>query len=39
MLSISVNRGLPRVPNLVTSLPGPRAQAIIERDRAVTSPS
>lgn len=39
MLSISVNLGLPRVPNLVTSLPGPRAQAIIERDRAVTSPS
>ncbi|OUL36258.1 acetyl ornithine aminotransferase family protein [Nostoc sp. 106C] len=39
MLSISVNLGLPRVPSLVTSLPGPRAQAIIERDRAVTSPS
>jgi 4-aminobutyrate aminotransferase len=30
---------LPRVPRLVTSLPGPRAQAIVERDRAVTSPS
>jgi 4-aminobutyrate aminotransferase len=39
MLSISVNLGLPRVPSLVTSLPGPRAYAIIERDRAVTSPS
>ncbi|OUL31898.1 aspartate aminotransferase family protein [Nostoc sp. RF31YmG] len=39
MLSISVNLDLPRVPSLVTSLPGPRAQAIIERDRAVTSPS
>ena len=39
MLSISVNLGLPRVPHLVTSLPGPRAQAIIERDRTVTSPS
>ncbi|MDZ8053265.1 MAG: acetyl ornithine aminotransferase family protein [Aulosira sp. ZfuVER01] len=39
MLSISVNLGLPRVPSLVTALPGPRAQAIIERDRAVTSPS
>ncbi|WP_019506046.1 acetyl ornithine aminotransferase family protein [Pleurocapsa sp. PCC 7319] len=26
-------------PQLVTSLPGPKAQAIIERDRAVTSPS
>ncbi|BAY31313.1 4-aminobutyrate aminotransferase [Nostoc carneum NIES-2107] len=39
MLSIPVNLGLPRVPSLVTSLPGPHAQAIIERDRAVTSPS
>lgn len=39
MLSISVNLGLPRIPNLVTALPGPRAQAIIERDRNVTSPS
>ncbi|MBD2354184.1 acetyl ornithine aminotransferase family protein [Tolypothrix sp. FACHB-123] len=39
MLSISVNLGLPRVPSLVTALPGPRAQAIIERDRNVTSPS
>jgi 4-aminobutyrate aminotransferase len=39
MLSIPVNLALPRVPSLVTSLPGPRAQAIIERDRAVTSPS
>src|SRR3954452_5505951 len=27
------------LPRLVTSLPGPRAQAIIERDRAVLSPS
>ncbi len=39
MLSIPVNLGLPRVPRLVTTLPGSRAQAIIERDRAVTSPS
>ncbi|BAY08848.1 acetyl ornithine aminotransferase family protein [Calothrix sp. NIES-2098] len=39
MLSISVNLGLPQVPSVVTSLPGSRAQAIIERDRAVTSPS
>ncbi|MBD2206641.1 acetyl ornithine aminotransferase family protein [Calothrix sp. FACHB-1219] len=39
MLSISVNLGLPRIPNLVTALPGPCAQAIIERDRNVTSPS
>jgi 4-aminobutyrate aminotransferase len=34
-----VNVGLPRVPRLLTPLPGPRAQAIIERDRTVTSPS
>ncbi|WP_341530602.1 acetyl ornithine aminotransferase family protein [Nostoc sp. UHCC 0302] len=36
---ISVNLNLPRSPRLVTSLPGPRAKAIVERDRAVTSPS
>jgi 4-aminobutyrate aminotransferase len=28
-----------RVPDIKTSLPGPRAKAIIERDRAVVSPS
>lgn len=39
MLSIPVNLGLPRIPRLITSLPGPRAQAIVQRDRAVTSPS
>ncbi|MDZ8080039.1 MAG: acetyl ornithine aminotransferase family protein [Nostoc sp. DcaGUA01] len=39
MLSIPVNLNLPRTPRLITSLPGPRAQAIIQRDRAVTSPS
>lgn len=39
MLSISVNKYLPTSPRLVTSLPGPRARDIIERDRAVTSPS
>ncbi|AFY31581.1 acetyl ornithine aminotransferase family protein [Calothrix sp. PCC 7507] len=39
MLSIPVNLKLPRAPRLVTSLPGTHAQAIIERDRAVTSPS
>ncbi|MBD6617352.1 acetyl ornithine aminotransferase family protein [Komarekiella sp. 'clone 1'] len=39
MLSIPVSLNLPRVPRLVTSLPGPRALAIVERDRAVTSPS
>jgi len=27
------------LPNLITSLPGPRAQAIIDRDSAVLSPS
>ncbi|MFN6571789.1 acetyl ornithine aminotransferase family protein [Dendronalium sp. ChiSLP03b] len=39
MLSIPINLPLPSVPRLVTSLPGPRAKAIVERDRAVTSPS
>ncbi|MEH2170198.1 MAG: acetyl ornithine aminotransferase family protein [Nostoc sp.] len=39
MLSIPINLNLPRIPRLVTSLPGPRAQAIVQRDRAVTSPS
>jgi 4-aminobutyrate aminotransferase len=39
MLSIPVSLNLPRVPRLVTFLPGPRALAIVERDRAVTSPS
>jgi 4-aminobutyrate aminotransferase len=29
----------PQLPNLVTPLPGPKAKAIIERDRAVLSPS
>ncbi|AVH72457.1 acetyl ornithine aminotransferase family protein [Nostoc sp. 'Lobaria pulmonaria (5183) cyanobiont'] len=39
MLSIPINLNLSRIPRLVTSLPGPRAQAIVQRDRAVTSPS
>ncbi|BAY79486.1 aminotransferase class-III (plasmid) [Nostoc linckia NIES-25] len=39
MLSIPVNLNLPRTPRLITSLPGTRAQEIIQRDRAVTSPS
>ncbi|MDF5709942.1 MAG: acetyl ornithine aminotransferase family protein [Nostoc sp. S4] len=39
MLSIPVNLNLPRTPRLITSLPGTRAQAIIQRDRAVNSPS
>ncbi|GAA6623878.1 acetyl ornithine aminotransferase family protein [Scytonema sp. NUACC26] len=30
---------LPRKPHLITSLPGSKAKAIVERDRAVTSPS
>jgi len=39
MLSIPTKKPLPRVPQLVTVLPGPRAQVLVERDRAVTSPS
>jgi 4-aminobutyrate aminotransferase len=39
MLSIPVKRPLPRSPQLLTSLPGPRAKALVERDHAVTSPS
>lgn len=39
MLSIPVKRPLPRSPKLLTSLPGPRAQMLVERDHAVTSPS
>jgi len=39
MLSIPINLGLPRAPRLITSLPGPRAIALVKRDRAVTSPS
>jgi 4-aminobutyrate aminotransferase len=30
---------LPRIPKLQTDLPGPKAAALIARDRAVTSPS
>jgi 4-aminobutyrate aminotransferase len=39
MLSIPTDRPLPRVPQLVGSLPGPHARDLIERDQAVTSPS
>jgi 4-aminobutyrate aminotransferase len=40
MLEISLSKiSLPRTPRIITSLPGPRAQNIVERDRAVTSPS
>lgn len=38
MNSLPTDR-LPRVPRLVSSLPGPRARAILERDKAVSSPS
>ncbi|NJR73049.1 MAG: acetyl ornithine aminotransferase family protein [Scytonema sp. CRU_2_7] len=39
MKSLKSKTPLSRVPRLVTSLPGPRAKDIVERDRAVTSPS
>jgi 4-aminobutyrate aminotransferase len=39
MLSISPQHSLPRVPKIVTQLPGPRAKVMVERDRAVSSPS
>ena len=39
MLEISIHPPLPRAPKLITILPGPCAQKLIERDRAVTSPS
>ncbi|HEY9853272.1 MAG TPA: acetyl ornithine aminotransferase family protein [Leptolyngbyaceae cyanobacterium] len=39
MLSIPINRSLPPIPRIVTPLPGPRARALVERDRNVTSPS
>ncbi len=39
MLSIPVKRPLPCSPQLLTSLPGPRAKMLVERDHAVTSPS
>jgi 4-aminobutyrate aminotransferase len=39
MLSIPINQSLPRIPKLLTSLPGPRATILVERDRTVTSPS
>ena len=35
----TLNLVRPDLPRLVTSLPGPRAQALIERDRQVVSPS
>lgn len=39
MLSLPTNCHLPHIPHLISNLPGPRARSIIERDRAVTSPS
>jgi 4-aminobutyrate aminotransferase len=39
MISLATERTLPRVPRLVGTLPGSRAQALIARDQAVTSPS
>jgi 4-aminobutyrate aminotransferase len=35
----TLNQVRPNLPRLVTSLPGPRAQALIERDARVLSPS
>jgi 4-aminobutyrate aminotransferase len=39
MLEIATKRTLPKKPLLITPLPGPRAKELVERDRAVTSPS
>ena len=39
MIDVLTNPTLPRFPQLVTSLPGPCARALIDRDRAVSSPS
>lgn len=39
MLSIPTKGHLSRIPHLVSSLPGDRARAIVQRDHAVTSPS
>ncbi|NEP02447.1 MAG: acetyl ornithine aminotransferase family protein [Symploca sp. SIO2E9] len=39
MISMNNELTLPQTPQIVTSLPGSRAQVLIERDQAVTSPS
>ncbi|MGL5943593.1 MAG: acetyl ornithine aminotransferase family protein [Waterburya sp.] len=39
MLEIATKRTLPKKPLLITTLPGPRAKELVERDRAVTSAS
>jgi 4-aminobutyrate aminotransferase len=36
---IFVPYSLPRIPKIITDLPGSKARALIDRDRAVTSPS
>jgi 4-aminobutyrate aminotransferase len=38
MLEIATKRTLTKKPLLITTLPGPRAKELVERDRAVTSP-
>ncbi|MBM3820101.1 MAG: acetyl ornithine aminotransferase family protein [Acidimicrobiia bacterium] len=39
MSALKMTGALPKGPQIRTSLPGPKAKAIIERDRAVVSPS
>lgn len=39
MLEIATKRTLTKKPLLITTLPEPRAKELVERDRAVTSPS
>jgi 4-aminobutyrate aminotransferase len=39
MPEISTKLTLPKKPLLITNLPGPKAKELVERDRAVTSPS
>jgi len=39
MLSVPIESTLSKIPKIITALPGPRAQELIDRDRAVTSPS
>ncbi len=38
MLEIATKPTLPKKPLLITTLPGPQAKELVERDRAVTSP-
>ncbi|NJM88871.1 MAG: acetyl ornithine aminotransferase family protein [Hydrococcus sp. RU_2_2] len=39
MLSTPNDRALSQMPRIITALPGPNAKALIDRDRAVSSPS